>query len=198
MWNEHSCVVVWTFFGITLLWDWNKNWPFPVLWSADFSRFAEILSATLLTASSFRFWNSSAGILSPPLFLFVVMPKVHWSLQYRMSDSRWMTTPSWLSGSVRPFLYSSSVYSCHFLISYAFIRSLPFLSFIVPIFAWNIPLISLIFLKRSLVFLILLFSSISAHHSFKKAFLSLCVIFETLHSDGDIFSFAFHLFLSYL
>ena len=22
----------WTFFGIALLWDWNENWPFPVLW----------------------------------------------------------------------------------------------------------------------------------------------------------------------
>ena len=25
-------MVVWTFFGIALLWDWNENWPFPVLW----------------------------------------------------------------------------------------------------------------------------------------------------------------------
>ena len=59
-------------------------------------------------------------------------------------------------------LYSSSVYFCHlFLISFAFIRPIPFLSFIVPIFAWNVPLVSLIFLKRSLVFPILLFSSIS-------------------------------------
>ena len=32
MWNKHSCVVVWTFFGIALLWDHNENWPFPVLW----------------------------------------------------------------------------------------------------------------------------------------------------------------------
>ena len=24
--------VVWTFFGIAFLWDWNENWPFPVLW----------------------------------------------------------------------------------------------------------------------------------------------------------------------
>ena len=30
-WNEHSCVVVWTFFGIALLWDWNENLPFSVL-----------------------------------------------------------------------------------------------------------------------------------------------------------------------
>ena len=33
MWNECKCVVVWTFFGIAFLWDWNENWPFPVLWS---------------------------------------------------------------------------------------------------------------------------------------------------------------------
>ena len=32
MWNECSCTAVWTFFGIALLWDWNENWPFPVLW----------------------------------------------------------------------------------------------------------------------------------------------------------------------
>ena len=37
-------------------------------------------------------------------------------------------------------LYSSSVYSPHlFLISPASVRSIPFLSFIVLIFAWNIP-----------------------------------------------------------
>ena len=32
MWNEHNCPIVWTFFGIALLWDWNENGPFPVLW----------------------------------------------------------------------------------------------------------------------------------------------------------------------
>ena len=32
MWNECSCTEVWTFFGIAYLWDWNENWPFPVLW----------------------------------------------------------------------------------------------------------------------------------------------------------------------
>ena len=40
----------------------------------------------------------------------------------------------WLSGSLRPFLYSSSVYSYHFfLISSVSVRSILFLSFIVPI-----------------------------------------------------------------
>ena len=32
MWDECNCAVVWTFLGIALLWDWNENWPFPVLW----------------------------------------------------------------------------------------------------------------------------------------------------------------------
>ena len=32
MWDEWNCAVVWTFFGIAFLWDWNENWPFPVWW----------------------------------------------------------------------------------------------------------------------------------------------------------------------
>ena len=32
MWDEFNFVVVWTFFSIAFLWDWNENWPFPVLW----------------------------------------------------------------------------------------------------------------------------------------------------------------------
>ena len=33
MWDECICAVVWTSFGIAFVWDWNENWPFPVLWS---------------------------------------------------------------------------------------------------------------------------------------------------------------------
>ena len=32
VWDECNCVVVWTFFGIAFLWNWNENWPFLVLW----------------------------------------------------------------------------------------------------------------------------------------------------------------------
>ena len=32
MGNECNCAVTSTFFGTALLWDWNENWPFPVLW----------------------------------------------------------------------------------------------------------------------------------------------------------------------
>ena len=101
-----------------------------------------------------------------------MLPKAHLTLHSRMSGSRWVTTASWLSRSWRSFLYSCFVYSCHlFLIFSASIRAIQFLCFIVPIFAWNVPLVSLIFLKRSLVFPILLFSSISLHWSLEEGFL---------------------------
>ena len=32
VWDECNCVVVWTFFGIAVLWGWNENWPLPILW----------------------------------------------------------------------------------------------------------------------------------------------------------------------
>ena len=31
MWDGWNCAVVWAFFGIAFLWDWNENWPFLVL-----------------------------------------------------------------------------------------------------------------------------------------------------------------------
>ena len=164
---EHSLAL--PFFGLGIKTDVFQScghcWDFQTCWHIERSIF---------TASSFRIWNSSTGIPSPPLALFVVMlPKTH----SRMSGSRWVITPLWLSGSWRSFLYSSSVHSCHlFLISSASVRSIPFLSFIEPIFAWKVPLVYLIFSKRSLVFPILLFSYISLHWSLRKAFFSLLAI----------------------
>ena len=105
-----------------------------------------------------------------------MLPKAHLTSHSRMSGFKWVLTPSWLFGSWRSFLYSSSVYSCYLLISSASFRSIPFLSFIVLIFAWNVPLVSLMFLKRSLVFPILLFSSTSLHWSLREVFLSLLAI----------------------
>ena len=72
-----------------------------------------------------------------------------------------------------------------------FCRFMPFLSFIAPIFAWNVPFVSLIFLKRSLVFPILLFSSISFHWSLRKAFLSPCCSLELCIQMNISFLFSF-------
>ena len=138
-------------------------WVFQICWHIECSTFTP----------SFRIWNSSAGIPSPPLALFVViLPKAHLTSHSRMSGSRWVIN-EYLGHE--HFLYSSSVHCCClFLISS--VRTITFLSFIEPIFAWNVPLVSLIFLKRSLLFPILLFSSISLHWLLRLAFLYLLSI----------------------
>ena len=121
MWNKRNLTVVWTFFGIvfSLGLEWKLTFSNYVA-TAEFSKFPGISSAALyLTASSFRLWNSSAGLPSPPLALLAVMlPKAHLTSHSSMSGSRWVITPSWLSGSLRALLYSS-VYSCYLLIASA-------------------------------------------------------------------------------
>ena len=62
---------------------------------------------------------------------------------------------------------------------------------IVPIFAWKFTMVSLIFLKQSLVFPILLFSSISLHWSPRKAFWSLCYSLKLCIQMGISFLFSF-------
>ena len=47
MWNECNYAVVIKFFGIALLWDWNKNTFSSPMATAEFSKFAGILSAVL-------------------------------------------------------------------------------------------------------------------------------------------------------
>ena len=64
MWDECNCVVVWAFFGIAFLWDWNENWPFPVLWPLLSFPICWHIECSTFTASSFRIWNSSTGIPS--------------------------------------------------------------------------------------------------------------------------------------
>ena len=111
------------FFGIGMKTDLFQScshcWVFQICWHIECST---------ITASSSRIWKSSTGIPSPLLALFIVMfSEAHLTSHSRMSGSRWVITPFWLSGSWRSFLYSSSVYSCHlFLISPASVRSLPF------------------------------------------------------------------------
>ena len=121
MWNEHNYMVLWTIFGIAFLWDWNENQHFPVL--RPLLNFPNLLAywVQYFYNLTFRILNSLAGIPSPPLaWVTVMLPKAYLTLHFRRSGSRWVVTPLWLSGSIRSFLYSSSVYSCHlFLISSA-------------------------------------------------------------------------------
>ena len=62
VWDECKCVVVWAFFGIAFLWDWNEKWKFPVLWPLLSFKMCWRIECSTLTASSYRSWNSSTGI----------------------------------------------------------------------------------------------------------------------------------------
>ena len=72
VWDECNCAVVWTFFGIAfgigmktdLFQSYGHCWVFQICCHIECNTF---------TASSFRIWNSSTGIPSPPLALFIVM-----------------------------------------------------------------------------------------------------------------------------
>ena len=94
---EHSLAL--SFSGIGMKTDLFQScghfWVFQIFWHIECST---------LTASSFRIWKSLTGILSPPLVLFIVtLPKVHLPLYSRMSGSKWVIIPSWLSRSWRSF-----------------------------------------------------------------------------------------------
>ena len=106
VWDECNCAIVWTFVGIAFLWDWNENWPFPVLW--PLLSFPNLhIECSAFIASSFRIWNSSTRIRSPPLALFtVILPKAHLTSYSRMSGSKRVITPWWWYGSWRSFLGS--------------------------------------------------------------------------------------------
>ena len=203
VWDECNCAVVWTLFGIAFLSDWNENWPFPVLDHCWIFQICWHIKCSTFTASPFRIWNNSTGIPSPPLALFIVMlPKAHLTSHSRMSGSRWVITILVILARKFFFFYSSSVYCCQlFLISSVSVKSIPFLFFIVLIFAWNIPLVSLFFLKGSLVFPIFFPLFICNDHWGRLSYLSL-LFFQTLHSNGSIFPFLLCLyifsFLSYL
>ena len=120
VWDECNCAVVWSFFGIGMKTDLFLScghcWVLHICWHIECST---------LTASSFRAWNSSAGIPSLPLVLFTVMlPKAHLTSDSKISSSkmcsltsdsprchsRWVITPSWLSGSLTSFLYFFLIY----------------------------------------------------------------------------------------
>ena len=99
VWDECSCAAVWTFFGIAFLWmktdlfpSYGHCWVFQIYWHIECS---------ILTVSSFRIWNSSAGVPSPPLGLFVVMhPKAHLTSHSRRSGSRLVITPCGYLGHI--------------------------------------------------------------------------------------------------
>ena len=149
-------------------------WVFQICWHIENSTF---------TASCFRIWNRLTGLLSPLLALFIVMlPKAYWTSHSRMSGSKWVIKPSWLSASWRSFLYSSPMCSCHlFLVSscFCYVPTISVLYCAHLCMKCSFDISSFLEEISSLSFL--LFSSVSLHCSSKKPFLSL---FATLWNSA--------------
>ena len=95
-----------------------------------------------------------------------------------MSGSRWVTTLSFLSRSLRPFFVQFICVFLPLLHLFCLLGPYHFCSLLCPsmyeMFPWYFQ-----FSWRFLVFPILLFSSISLHCSFKKALFSLLAILWT-------------------
>ena len=165
-------MVVWAFFGIAFLRDWNENWHFPVLW--PLLSFPNLLAYWVQHFHSISFqdlkWLNSNSITSTS---FVRSDAFLGPLDFTFQDV-WLQVSDHTIVIIWVMKIFFAQFFCIFLSPllniFCFSRSIPFLSFIDPIFAWNVSLVSLIFLKRSLVFPSLLFSSISLHWSPRKAF----------------------------
>ena len=206
-------MVIWKFLDTAFLWDGMKTdlfqscghcWVFETCWHVEVST---------LTASSFRIWSSLAGIPSPPLTLFIViLPKTHLTPKC-LALGEWSHHSIYLGYwdlfcIVLCILATSSLSLLLLLGPYCFC---PFLCpYLDEVFPWYLQFssfffffLSSVFIRRSLVFPILLFPSISLHWllsmPFKKIspcyFLELCIQMVCL-----IFCFTFHFssFLSYL
>ena len=189
-----SLNILWHCLSLEL--EWKLTFTSPVA-NVEFSKFADTL-----TASLFRILNSSAGIPSPPLVLFPLMlPKAHLTSYSRMSGSRWVTTPSWLSTSLQSSLYSSFVYSYRlFLIScFCFVLTVSVPYHAHPCVKCSLDISN--WAKESLVFPVLLFSSMYSHYSLKRlSYLSLLLwnsVFRWVYLSLSPLTFAFAQFYSF-
>ena len=71
--SKCNCTVLLTFFGIDFIWNCNEIWLFQPCGHCRVFQICWHIECSPFTASSFRIWNSSTGIPSPPLALLIVM-----------------------------------------------------------------------------------------------------------------------------
>ena len=156
-------------------------WVFQICWHIECSTF---------TASSFNIWNSSTGIPSPPLALFVVMLSKAHSLHIPgcLALGEWSHHRDYL-GHEDLFCTVLLCILAIFLISSASVRSIPFLSFYRAHLCMKCSIGISDFLEEisSLPFCCFpLFLCIDYRGGLSYLFL---LFFETLQSDAYIFPF---------
>ena len=100
MWDEGNCTVVWTFFGIAFLWYWSENWLLQSFGHCWVFQICYHIECSTLAAS---FLGCEIAQLNSITSTNFVCSNAYLTTHSRMSGSRWMITPSWLSGSWRSF-----------------------------------------------------------------------------------------------
>ena len=128
MWNECNCRVIGPFFGTAFLWDWNENSPFQSCGHCWIFQICWHNECSILTASSFRIWNRSAGIPSPPTLPVVMLPK---ALKAMLSFLAilWNSAFRWVYLSFSPLPFASLLFSAVCKGSSATMLPLPFFFF---------------------------------------------------------------------
>ena len=92
MWNECSCVAVWTFFGIGIKTDLFQScghcWIFQICWHTEWSTF---------TVPTFRIWNSWNSITSTSFFVWYFLRPVWLHTPGCLTLGEWSHHPGYLS-----------------------------------------------------------------------------------------------------
>ena len=114
--------------------SWAHCWVFQICWHIE---------TNALATAPFRIWSTSAGIPSLPQALLIVMLflRLTWLHTQWWLAFRWVTTPLWLSQSLRLSLliYLFCIFLLPLFNLFCSFRSLAILSFFVPILAWKFP-----------------------------------------------------------
>ena len=169
-WLAHSLVLPFSGIGTrTDLFQFcGHYWIFQICWHIE---------CNTLMPSSFRILNSSIGIPFHLLALLTaVLPKTNLTLHPRMSGSGWLhhcsNTVHWDPFCTVQCILSISSRSLQCLLGLYHFCPLLFLG-------QNVHLIFPIFLKWSLVFPLLLFSSSFIHYSLKYLTIRLVLVYES-------------------
>ena len=109
MWDECNCVVVWAFFCIAFLWNWNKNWPFPVLWPRlQGSSKSENQPAAGRGAEMRPFFRAPSLLFSLPSLLHrITLGCTRWLIPWRQMFPRILP---WTPDLPRPLLTLQSLF----------------------------------------------------------------------------------------
>ena len=158
MWDECNCVVVWTFFGISFLWGWDKNWPFPVLWPLlswlKICQLLDLFKEAALSLIYFFYCYFGEDHNNPLWYLCCLEKPMDWGVRWA-TDNGVAKSQTWLKRLSTLLFHIYFTYFCRYL--YCFIYYTNFelcLSFSrsfkckVRLFIWDFPGVGLYHYKH--------------------------------------------------